>query len=225
MAGQFKADQTAPPFLYINGRWTPVSTPGEVINVLTPEQVRRSTRNLGLDGFKWLLSPLKSINKSVEVSSFKDTLEGNLETELKKAKVLLSMVESNLLALRPCSPLARDLPKKVHGDLLPPVVTLKSPSDHICAGKESLLEGKNAESAESVPSADASTASADASVDAPDPSTGLRNSEASLESQKKSEKPREKVFTKRDVQETAVLFFSMGAFLTWWLYFVWCWIF
>ena len=57
-------------------------------------------------------------------------------------KIILSMVKCNLLALRPFSELARDLPKEVYGGGMNEVVTLPSPGD-VWAAKQQLLERKS----------------------------------------------------------------------------------
>ncbi len=57
-------------------------------------------------------------------------------------EVILSMVKYNLLALRPYSTLARDLPRKVYGVGEKEVVTLPSPG-HVWAAKRELLERKS----------------------------------------------------------------------------------
>jgi hypothetical protein len=56
--------------------------------------------------------------------------------------IIVSMVKHNLLALRPYSTLARDLPPEVHGDLKKVVVTLPNPG-YAWAAKELLLERKS----------------------------------------------------------------------------------
>ena len=63
-------------------------------------------------------------------------------------KVILSMVKYNLLALRPYSELARDLPPEVHGDRKKEVVTLPSPG-YLWAAKDVLLERSDAEKSRS----------------------------------------------------------------------------
>ncbi|KAG7666862.1 hypothetical protein KSW81_000627 [Nannochloris sp. 'desiccata'] len=66
-------------------------------------------------------------------------------------QIILSMVEYNLLALRPYSTLARDLPLEVYGVGEKEVVTLPSPS-HVWAAKRELLERKiDADKAKSKP--------------------------------------------------------------------------
>ena len=57
--------------------------------------------------------------------------------------ILLSMVEYNLLALRPDSELARDLPEEVYGGDEDEVVTFISPA-HAGSAKKELLIWKNA---------------------------------------------------------------------------------
>ena len=56
-------------------------------------------------------------------------------------EIILSMVKYNLLALRPYSPLARDLPREVFGDEEEEVVTLPS-AGHTWAAKRILLKRK-----------------------------------------------------------------------------------
>jgi hypothetical protein len=56
--------------------------------------------------------------------------------------IILSMVKYNLLALRPYSTLARDLPREVYGVGEKEVVTLPSPG-HTWAAKRELLERKS----------------------------------------------------------------------------------
>lgn len=53
-------------------------------------------------------------------------------------RIILSLVRYNLLALRPYSTLARDLPLEVYGDAKEEVVTLPSPG-HVWAAKQILL--------------------------------------------------------------------------------------
>ncbi|KAH7615646.1 hypothetical protein NADE_007554 [Nannochloris sp. 'desiccata'] len=66
-------------------------------------------------------------------------------------QIILSMVEYNLLALRPYSTLARDLPLEVYGVGEKEVMTLPSPS-HVWAAKRELLERKiDADKAKSKP--------------------------------------------------------------------------
>jgi len=59
----------------------------------------------------------------------------------KGEKILLSLVKYNLLALRPYSDIARDLPEEVYGDDEEEVVTLPSPGD-VWAAKRILIKRK-----------------------------------------------------------------------------------
>ena len=61
--------------------------------------------------------------------------------EQRGVEIILSMVKYNLLALRPYSPLARDLPREVFGDEEEEVVTLPS-AGHTWAAKRILLKRK-----------------------------------------------------------------------------------
>ena len=73
-------------------------------------------------------------------------LVSELEKELGEengSNILLSMVKYDLLALRPFSTLAHDLPREVYGNSMGDVVTLPSPA-RVWAAKVVLknLEGK-----------------------------------------------------------------------------------
>ena len=90
LAGQFEERENAPPFLYIDGRLRSIRTPEEVskalVNVLDVKQVQRIKDDLGENRFKSLLSTLKSVNRSLEDSPFKGSLEAEFVNELEKDK-------------------------------------------------------------------------------------------------------------------------------------------
>ncbi len=75
-------------------------------------------------------------------------LRKELEKEVAKGdgktgqQIILSMVKYNLLALRPYSTMARDLPREVYGVGQKEVVTLPSPG-HVWTAKRELLERKS----------------------------------------------------------------------------------
>ena len=111
-------------------------------NALRPHRLPKRDGSPLWTGEQWALV-LQRIVTSPHHAILREDLEKNLkESELGSTsgeKILLSMVKYNLLALRPPSDLARDLPKEVYGDdELNMVVTLPLPV-HVWAAKK-LLE-------------------------------------------------------------------------------------
>jgi hypothetical protein len=82
-----------------------------------------------------------------------DELENELEkgSDKKGSEILLSMVKYNLLALRPFTTLAHELPQEVYGDDEEDVVTLPIPA-HVWAAKAMVKKMKAAEAKDSDPS-------------------------------------------------------------------------
>jgi hypothetical protein len=85
---------------------------------------------------------------AVLVSEIKKELEKG--SDKKGSEILLSMVKYNLLALRPWSVLARDLPQEVYGKKRTLVVTLPIPA-HVWAAKDVLEDLTAAEAQDSDP--------------------------------------------------------------------------
>ncbi len=95
----------------------------------------------------WFEDQWATVLQRIITSPHHAVLRKELEKEVAKRdgktgkQVILSMVKYNLLALRPYSTLARDLPREVYGVGEKEVVTLPSPG-HVWAAKRELLERK-----------------------------------------------------------------------------------
>lgn len=90
----------------------------------------------------WTDDQWKMVLEIITTAPHHAVLASKLEEELEKgsamkgSKILLSMIKYNLLALRPQSALARDLPQEVYGSgkKKTPLVTLPLPA-HVWAAK------------------------------------------------------------------------------------------
>ena len=108
---QFEADETAPPFLYIDSRSTPVRSPEGVakalVNALTVEKIQRIEKNLGRDDFVHLLSSMGIKMKWAASLPFFGRLDVELAKELKKDEEDLTLTikkcKNILEAMKPLS--------------------------------------------------------------------------------------------------------------------------
>lgn len=97
---------------------------------------------------RWTSKQWETVLECITKAPHHAVLRDELEEKLGKRdadsgnEIILSMVKYNLLALRPYSSLARDLPREVYGDGMNEVVTLPSPGD-VWAAKQQLLERKS----------------------------------------------------------------------------------
>ena len=107
---QFEADETAPPFLYIDSRSTPVRSPEGVakalVNALTVK-IQRIEKNLGRDDFVDLLSSMGIKMKWAASLPFFGRLDVELAKELKKDEEDLTLTikkcKKNLEGMKPLS--------------------------------------------------------------------------------------------------------------------------
>jgi hypothetical protein len=96
----------------------------------------------------WTEGQWETVLERIATTPDHAVLRKELEKEVAKGdgktgkQIILSMVKYNLLALRPYSTLARDLPREVYGVGKKEVVTLPSPG-HVWAAKRELLERKS----------------------------------------------------------------------------------
>jgi hypothetical protein len=97
---------------------------------------------------EWTEDQWETVLQRITTAPHHAVLRNELAKDLGKGdgktgrQILLSMVKYNLLALRPYSTLARDLPLEVYGVGEKEVVTLPSPG-HVWAAKRELLERKS----------------------------------------------------------------------------------
>ena len=104
----------------------------------------------------WTKEQWKMVLERITTAPHRAALVSEIKKELgdgdgeKGSEILLSMVKYNLLALRPFTTLARDLPEEVYGDDEEDVVTLPLPA-HVWAAKVMLNKLKAAEAKDSDP--------------------------------------------------------------------------
>jgi hypothetical protein len=110
LEAQFDADDTAPPFLYIDSRYTPMRTPEEFsrafFKAFYTEKIHKIEEYLGLSRFMSLLSSLKIKTKlaasnqffqaglEAELAKNLEKDEGNFELTLEKYKKILEASRS-----------------------------------------------------------------------------------------------------------------------------------
>jgi hypothetical protein len=110
LAGQFEADETAPPFLYINSRQVSVDGPEAISKALTSafttEKIQRLENYLGLSRFLSLLSSLKikikwSASLPFSKSGFEAELAKDLEKDATNFELTINKYKAILEALKP----------------------------------------------------------------------------------------------------------------------------